>query len=273
MDGARQARARAGGPDPNVERAWEVLSKSVLVDNVDTIGGHKVIFQQQNPSLRGDPKAVLSLNIPYNNMDLVRAWSLLLESNPKTRESSPYERDLVDTTRQALGNIGLALREQMARAYDRKDAAAFEQSSAEFMALGRDIDQFLGTRSEFMLGKWIDDAKSWARNEDERQYYERNARTIITVWGGGSITDYAGRQWNGLMRDYYLPRWQLLIDAKLAELQGGKPIDRTELEKQWHDQNWKFANGTGGNYRAKPSSDYFAMSGALFKKYAAQASK
>ncbi len=92
----------------------------------------------------------------------MRAWNLFLQAGPKARESSAYQRDLVDTTRQALGNIGLTLREQMAMAYDRKDAAAFEKSADEFMALGRDIDQFLGTRTEFMLGKWIADAKSWA---------------------------------------------------------------------------------------------------------------
>jgi alpha-N-acetylglucosaminidase len=158
-------------------------------------------------------------------------------------------------------------------AYDRKDAAAFEKSAAEFMALGRDIDQFLAARTDFMLGKWIDDAKSWAANKDEQSYYERNARTILTVWGGGSLTDYAGRQWNGLLRDYYLPRWQILIDATLAELKGGKPVDRAALEKQWHDHNWRFATAADGSYSTNPSGDCFAMSRALFEKYAAHTSK
>ena len=96
------------------------------------------------------------------------------------------------------------------------------------------MDKFLGTRTEFMLGKWIDDAKSWAANKDEQAYYEKDARSIITIWGGG-LTDYAGRQWNGLMRDYYLPRWQMFIDATLAELKGGTPVDRPALEKQWRE--------------------------------------
>jgi alpha-N-acetylglucosaminidase len=268
-----EARARSGGPDLNVEKAWKIIGKNILVDNVDPIGGHGVIFQERDPSLRGDPNAILSLEVPYNNADLVRAWNLLLQARPKTRESSAYQRDLVDTTRQALGNIGLTLREQMAMAYDRKDAVAFEKSAAEFMTLGRDIDQFLAARTDFMLGKWIDDAKSWAANKNEQSYYERNARTILTVWGGGSLTDYAGRQWNGLLRDYYLPRWQILIDATLAELKGGKPVDRAALEIQWHDHNWRFATATDGSYSANSSGDCFAMSRALFEKYAVHTSK
>ena len=266
-----EARARSGGSDANVEKAWDILSKKILVDKGDPIGVYGVIFQERNPSLRGEPNTMLSYEIPYNNADLTRAWNLLLRAGPKARESSAYQRDLVDTTRQALGNIGLTLREQMAMAYDRKDAAAFEKSANEFMALGRDIDRFLGTRTEFMLGKWIDDARSWAADKDEQSYYEQNARTILTVWGRGLITDdpdYAGRQWNGLMRDYYLPRWQMLIDATLVELRGGKPVDRAELEKQWHGHNWSFATTAGGSYDVKPSGDYFVKSRALFKKYA-----
>src|SRR5690242_6099254 len=118
------------------------------------------------------------------------------------------------------------------------------------MTLGRDLDQFLGTRSEYLLGKWIQDAKSWAASPDEQAYYERDARSIITIWGG-TITDYAGRQWNGLMRDYYLPRWQLLIDATLSELKGGKPVNRMALEKQWREHDLQFAATTGGHYSAK----------------------
>ncbi len=109
---------------------------------------------------------MLSAKIAYPNEDLFRAWGLLLQAGPAARKSSAYQRDLVDTTRQALGNLGLALRDQMAAAYDRKDAVAFKKAAGQFMALGRDLDKFLGTRTEFMLGKWIGDAKSWAANKE-----------------------------------------------------------------------------------------------------------
>jgi len=109
------------------------------------------------------------------------------------------------------------------RRWRKEDAAAFRLAADRFMQLGRDLDEFLGTRSEFMLGKWTADARSWAADKGEQAYYEKDSRRLITVWGG-HLLDYAGRQWNGLLRDYYLPRWQMLIDATLAELNGGKPV-------------------------------------------------
>ena len=260
-----EARARAGGADLQVEQAWDILREKILVAS-NPIGGHGVIFQLQ-PALRSEANNMLSAHIAYHNADLVRAWELLLQAGPAARKSSAYQRDLVDTTRQALGNLGLMLRDEMAAAYDRKDAVAFEKAADQFMALGRDLDKFLGTRTEFMLGKWIDDAKSWAANKDEQAYYEKDARSILTIWGGG-LTDYAGRQWNGLMRDYYLPRWRIFIEATLGELKGGKPVDRPALEKQWRSHDLEFATTAGGDYATKPHGDFFALSRALYNKYA-----
>jgi len=162
----------------------------------------------------------------------------------------------------------MILRAKMGAAYDKKDAAAFEKAADDFMTLGRDLDKLLATRSEFMLGKWINDARSWAANDGEKAYYEKNARTIITIWGGnGELLDYANRQWNGLMRDYYLPRWQMLLEATLAELKRGKTVDRAELEKKWREHEKQFADTAAGNYANQSNSDYFALSRALFKKY------
>ncbi|MGD0745400.1 MAG: alpha-N-acetylglucosaminidase [Verrucomicrobiota bacterium] len=261
-----EACARANGTDTNVEQAWEILRANILVDNVNPIGNHGVVFQER-PTLSAQVNSMRSARTAYRNEDLVRAWELLLQAGPAARKSSAYQRDLVDTTRQAMGNIGLTLRDEMAAAYDRKDAVAFKKAAGQFMVLGRDSDKFLGTRTEFMLGKWIGDAKSWAATKDEQVYYEKDARSIITIWGG-TLTDYARREWNGLMSDYYLPRWQLLIDAALAELQGEPPLDLPALEKQWREHNLKFATTAGGHYATKPHGDFFAMSRALYKKYA-----
>jgi alpha-N-acetylglucosaminidase len=103
---------------------------------------------------------------------LLRAWDLLLMAVPASRQSTSYQRDLVDVTRQALGNLGMLLRDRMAAAYDNKDAAGFVKAAGDFMMLGRDLDNFLGSRSEFMLGKWIADARSWASNDRDKAYYE-----------------------------------------------------------------------------------------------------
>ncbi len=156
----------------------------------------------------------------------------------------------------------------MAKAYEKKDIKAFEEAAEIFMALGRDIDMLLSTRSEFTLGKWISDAKSWAARDTEKAYYEKNARTIITIWGGnGELLDYANRQWSGLMGDYYLPRWQIFLDAILTELKGVKAVDRKALEKRWRDHEMRFVKSVTDSYAHKPDGDCYSMSLALYKKY------
>ena len=91
-------------------------------------------------------------------------------------EDERYRRDLWNVSRQAMGNFGLNLRAKMAAAYDEKDSAAFAQAAGKFMTLGRDLDSLLSCKGEFMLGKWIDDARSWAADKQEEAYYETNAQ-------------------------------------------------------------------------------------------------
>lgn len=261
-----EACARAGCADTNVMAAWGVLRQKVLLDGDTSFHGHGCVFQATHPSLSGEIKGRLSPKIEYDNRDLLVAWRLLLQACPEARKSSAYQRDLVDVTRQALGNFGLDLRQRMAESFARRDAVAFKKAADQFMDVGRDLDGFLGTRSEFLLGKWIADARSWARTSGEADYYEKDARRLITVWGGNLI-DYAGRQQNGLLGDYYLPRWQMLIEAAETALEGGKVMDEKTLETRWRQHDLSFATAAGGNYAAQPEGDFYTMSSRLFKKY------
>jgi len=69
------------------------------------------------------------------------------------------------------------------------------------------------------------------------------------------------------MRDYYLPRWKMFIEATLAELREGKAVDRAALEKSWREHEKQFATTAGGNYVHQPRGDCFSMSRALYRKY------
>ena len=120
------------GAQPAVEQAWDILREKILVAS-NPIGGHGVIFQLQ-PALRSEANNMLSAHIAYHNADLVRAWELLLQAGPAAQiqrlSAGPGGHDAT-----ALGNLGLMLRDEMAAAYDRKDAVAFEKAADQFMAL------------------------------------------------------------------------------------------------------------------------------------------
>lgn len=87
------------------------------------------------------------------------------------------------------------------------------------------LTEVLKTRREFSLSDWLRDARAWGRNKAEKDYFERNARTIITVWGDTyHLSDYANRDWDGLVETFYKVRWQMFFDAVLAAFDAGEPF-------------------------------------------------
>jgi alpha-N-acetylglucosaminidase len=48
------------------------------------------------------------------------------------------------------------------------------------------MDSLLATDRRFLLGNWLESAKSKATTADEKENFEWNARTQITLWGQNS---------------------------------------------------------------------------------------
>ena len=60
--------------------------------------------------------------------------------------------------------------------------------------------------------------------------YEYHARNQLTLWGpAGNIIDYANKQWSGLVRDYYRPRWELFAKQLLETLDSGRVWNQTRF--------------------------------------------
>ena len=73
----------------------------------------------------------------------------------------------------------------------------------------------------------------------ESDYYERNARNILTTWGDRdqSLNDYANRTWAGLVATYYKPRWELFCDAVLEAVESDEPFDEAAFTERCKDSN------------------------------------
>lgn len=84
------------------------------------------------------------------------------------------------------------------------------------------LDDLAAARPETRVSTWVDAARAWGDTPAERDTMEREARSLVSVWGGqhNGLHDYSGRHWQGLVRDLYLPRWQAwadwLADAAVA---------------------------------------------------------
>ena len=102
-------------------------------------------------------------------------------------------------------------------------AGVADLSEAEtVMALGADLDRILLTDKHFLMASWIDAAKAFGNSSDERLWLEWNARVQVTSWGsiesnGNQITDYASKQWGGLVGSYHMPIWRHFFMRSHAE--------------------------------------------------------
>ena len=128
-------------------------------------------------------------------------------------------------------------------------------------------DRLVAADTYFLLGKWISDARRMGTTPAEKNYFERDARNILTTWGGRgySLNDYANRTWSGLVSNYYKERWRRFYDR----LQSGGEPDEKVLLQELQDFEWKWV-GRKERFAEKPRGDAFRLCKSLYTKYAAE---
>jgi alpha-N-acetylglucosaminidase len=82
-------------------------------------------------------------------------------------------------TRQALVLIGSSYYNLTIEAYSSKDLAGFLERSALFLQLLDDLESILKTHRHFLLGPWLESAKSLAGTDAEKALLEYNARIQV----------------------------------------------------------------------------------------------
>ncbi|HET8649694.1 MAG TPA: alpha-N-acetylglucosaminidase [Gemmatimonadales bacterium] len=260
---------RYGRPDVQAWDAWKILLATAYssAPQTGTFLAERPQFYQKGVAYRTSPV------VPYDGTRLVRALNLLLGASSRLRHNDAYQYDVVNLTRQVLGQLGLPMVDSVQAAYRRKDRKALERAEQRVVELLRDLDTLVGTRKEFLLGRWLEDAKSWGETDDERALYEWNARNIITLWGtkctegeNDDLNLYAYKQWQGMFTDYYLPRWEEFFRRLNASLDEGKEFDRSpfaEWSCQW-EQAWSKERKS---YRTRPEGDPIGTAKRLVAKY------
>lgn len=95
------------------------------------------------------------------------------------------------------------------------------------------IDGLIAAHPTMRLDRWIEAARATGTSLAEKDYYEKNARRLLTRWGGPGLSDYSARLWSGLIRDYYVGRWRTFF----AGLRGDATADVRAFEEQWINAN------------------------------------
>jgi alpha-N-acetylglucosaminidase len=253
---------RYGIVNPDLLKAWNILVKTVYNGKVIRDGAESIIVSR--PTFEGFRRwARTKLN--YAPEDLLPAWELFVKAIPECGKSDGFQYDLVDVTRQVLANYALPLQQEMAKAYQNKDRAAFDKYSAEFIELIDDMDRLLATRRDFLLGTWIADARSCGTTEVEKALYERNARDLITLWGDSNnrLFEYSCRQWSGLFTYFYKPRWQQFFSDVKANWGSFDQAGFDEKIKKWE---WNWVNARK-DYPINPQGCATSIAKELYQKY------
>ena len=258
---------RAGCIDAPSQEAWKLLMDSIytapsrpgqcpLVNIRPTFGKYRTYYA--NP------------RIAYENATLFEVWRLLLASGGR---GPAFDFDLTNLARQAMSNLFLTEFRAYEAAYEAGDRETMKTQRERLQGLIDDIDGMVGCCPYFLTGIWIADARSWGADEAEADYFEQNARNLLTTWSDKDmlLNDYASRTWNGMTKTFYGERWRMFFDAVDAALDAGGTFDEeaygryrvqvTDYEKSWWEDRL-------GVFPVAPTGPARPLAARLYAKYA-----
>ena len=75
-------------------------------------------------------------------------------------------------------------------------------------------------------------ARETVDSEEDKLLLEKNARLLVTVWGG-NLNSYAHKEWSGLVSDYYKGRWNLFFDEYKKQTFSHEDFERKLVEWEY----------------------------------------
>ena len=159
------------------------------------------------------------------------------ETTPSLRQNPEFVFDVTEVSRQLLANRFLDKYSDLEADWNSTTATSVDihRVGSEMIDILRNLDALLYTNDNYLLSTWIADAKQWSNgNASYEAYLEYQARNQITLWGptAGLIDDYAGKQWAGLVGEYYLERWETFISMLGDWKQRGEPYNATTVAER-----------------------------------------
>lgn len=235
------ATRRYGAQSSSAQEAWVLLLDGPYKKG--TNGTEKSSIVAARPALfpkKSGPNA--GFEIPYDPSLVIRAQELLLKDIEILSSSRPYRFDIVDVQRQMMTNLGQLIHRAAANAFVSKDKEAFKRHSSRFLDMLSDMDSMLRTRNEYNFDRWLTDARSWGSTEEEKNVMERDATSLVTIWGADGdprIFDYSWREWAGLINGYYLPRWQKFYTMLQQHLDAGTTYEEDNLPQAYGRETFR----------------------------------
>ena len=230
----------AGRVSQPVREAWKLLYNQVLDINPTNFAA---------PLPCSYPEwGKESRKVKYEPRELLAVWDYLLEQDGATTDAMTI--DLIWVGRQLLGDLFLVEKQAMEKSFEQKDKNAFFKHSDLLYEILSDLDNLNSHHKHATLDYWLQQARDLGSTPQVKDYYEMNARRLITTWGG-SLNDYACRNWNGLMWDYYAKRWENYLRELSVAVFSGKDFDEghfraitDKFQEKWVTSTEEVIKGT-----------------------------
>jgi alpha-N-acetylglucosaminidase len=212
--------ARYGGYTESMKEAWTLLRSSVY-------GSFSSYPRFTWQTVLPDQKRKSQLN---TSPEFLQAVKKFLENAVELKSSKLYCNDAIELAALYLSikaddHYKLALHADSVKQIQQRDS---ELSKAVNLLLV--VDRLLQSHPSDRLQPWVEMARDHGTNLQQKNYYEANAKRLITTWGA-TQSDYAARMWSGLIKDYYIPRMQIQLSDKRNDLH--------QWEETWIKQPWK----------------------------------
>lgn len=274
-----------GAKSENAQKAWHILLESAYGKGTNGVEYSSVIAARPAINVKkSGPNA--GFKIPYDEQVLYKAQALLLADANKLGKSKLYRFDIVDVQRQIMTNLAQRINKAATAAYKAGDLKTFRLHRDRFLELLLDTDKMLASRTEWNFDKWVNDARSWGATSKEKDQLEEDATSLVTFWGfteGYNCIqfDYSWREWAGLIRRYYYPRWKKLYDVMETSLAKGEPYN-DDNAKQNHGReafrgnefysdlaDWEiaFSKTPKTDINPNPKGDEVKLTKQMFEKY------
>lgn len=215
-----------GASSYSFRKAWKLMADNIYTVHSRT--GNSALVNA-HPCLEGHWHWTTTYNTNYSIRDIWEVWELLMKEES---DSDNYRFDIVNVGRQVLSDWFMTERDKYTEAYKKGDRDEMTVHKNHMLELLDDLDELLSSRREFSLEDWIISAREYGKGEKCLQdYYEGNARTLISVWGDSyHLTDYANRSLSGMTSSYYKVRWMMFFDEVENAMNSGKEFNQKEFD-------------------------------------------
>ena len=164
------AERRYGGTDGTIEKAWDILLDTAYkhTDGEYYQGaGESIINARPSDNTIGSASTWGHSDIDYDKRQFEKAAALFEQAYDSYKDSAGFRYDYVDVMRQVLANSFQEYQPLAGQAYKSGDLETFRTLSSRMLDIIKAQDKLLSSSDDFLVGAWIDDARTMLDGADD----------------------------------------------------------------------------------------------------------